>query len=71
MGRARISALKWFDYIEANPIVDITKTALELKISFNTMLSAVRRLFNAGILFQKNESSCNRTFYYKDYLDIL
>ena len=46
-------------------------SALKLKISFNTVSSAVRRLFNAGILFHENESSRNRIFYHKDYLYIL
>lgn len=71
MGRAKINALKLFNYIEANPIIDITKTALELKISFNTASSAIRRLCEARVLSQEKNFSRKRIFYYKDYLDIL
>ena len=71
MGRAKISALRLFSYIEANPIIDITRTASELKMSFNTVSSSVRRLCEAGILAQENDSARKRVFHYKDYLDIL
>ena len=71
MGRAKISALRLFNYIEANPIIDITKTSSELKMSFNTVSSSVKRLCGAGILFQENNVSRRRIFHYKDYLDIL
>ena len=71
MGRAKTSALRLFNYIEANPIIDITKTASELKMSFNTVSSSVKRLCEAGILFQENKSVRKRVFHYKDYLNIL
>lgn len=71
MGRARMSALRLFDYIEANPIIDITKTASELKMSFNTVSSSVRRLCEAGILFQENNVLRKRVFHYRDYLEVL
>ncbi len=71
MGRARISALRLFDYIEANPIIDITKTASELNMSFNTVSSSIRRLCEAGILLQENHASRKRVFHYKEYLDVL
>ena len=71
MGRARISALRLLSYIEANPIIDITRTASELKMSFNTVSSSVKRLCEAGILFQENNAMRKRVFHYRDYLDIL
>ena len=71
MGRAKISALRLFSYIEANPIIDITRTASELKMSFNTVSSSVKRLCEVGILAQENDSARKRIFHYKDYLDIL
>jgi len=71
MGRAKISALRLFNYIEANPIINITKTASELKMSFNTVSSSVKRLCEAKILFQENNVSRKRIFHYKDYLDLL
>ena len=71
MGRARISVLKLFAYIEANPIIDITRTASKLKMSFNTVSSSIRRLSEARILFQENHTMRKRVFHYRDYLDIL
>ncbi len=71
MGRARINAMVLFDYLEANPIIDIGKTADALGLSFNTVSSAVRRLMDSGILVQTENASRNRTFAYEEYLDIL
>lgn len=71
MGRARISVLKLFAYIEANPIIDITRTASKLKMSFNTVSSSIRRLSEERILFQENHTMRKRVFHYRDYLDIL
>lgn len=71
MGRARINAKVLFDYLEANPIIDIGKTADALGLSFNTVSSAVRRLMDSGILVQTENASRNRTFAYEEYLDIL
>lgn len=71
MGRASKNALLVFHYIEANPIIDIRKTAETLKITFNTASAAVKRLTESGILVQTNNINRNRTFAYKAYLDIL
>ncbi len=71
MGRARMNAGALFDYLEANPIIDIGKTADVLGLSFNTVSSAVKRLMDSGILVQTEKASRNRTFAYKKYLDIL
>ena len=71
MGRARISVLKLFTYIEANPIIDITRTASKLKMSFNTVSSSIKRLCEARILFQENHTLRKRVFHYRDYLDVL
>ncbi len=71
MGRASKTATLVFAYLEANPIIDIKKTAATLKISFNTVAAAVSRLLATGILVQSNNTSRNRTFAYSEYLDIL
>ncbi len=71
MGRARMNAGALFDYLEANPIIDIGKTADALGLSFNTVSAAVKRLMDSGILVQTENASRNRTFAYKKYLDIL
>lgn len=71
MGRAAKNVQLVFDYLEANPIIEIKKTAAALGITFNTVSGAVRRLTDAGILVQTTNSSRNRTFAYERYLDIL
>lgn len=71
MGRAVKNAMLVFEYLEANPIIEIRKTAEALSITFNTASSAVKRLTDAGILVQTTNASRNRTFAYEDYLSIL
>ncbi len=71
MGRAKVSALRLFSYIEASPIIGITRTASDLCMSFNTVSSSIKRLCAAGILLQGNNSVRKKVFYYKEYLDIL
>ena len=71
MGRASKNVMLVFRYLEANPIIDIRKTAQALDLSFNTVASAVRRLAEAGILVQTGAASRNRTFAYEEYLAIL
>ena len=71
MGRAAKNAMLVFEYLEANPIIEIRKTAEALSITFNTASSAVKRLTDAGILVQTTNASRNRTFAYENYLSIL
>lgn len=71
MGRAAKNAMLVFEYLEANPIIEIRKTAEALSITFNTASSAVKRLTDAGVLVQTTNASRNRTFAYEDYLSIL
>ncbi len=71
MGRAAKNVMLVFEYLEANPIIEIRKTAEALSITFNTASSAVKRLTDAGILVQTTNASRNRTFAYEDYLSIL
>ena len=71
LGRAAKNAMLVFNYIESNPIIEISKTAEALNLTFNTVSGAVRRLVEAGILVQNSENSRNRTFSYAAYLDIL
>ena len=60
-----------FNYIETNPIIDIRKTSQALGVAYNTIATQVKRLIDAGILIQTDSASRNRTFSYKEYLDIL
>ena len=71
MGRAAKNAMLVFEYLEANPLIEIRKTAEALSITFNTASSAIKRLTDAGILVQTTNASRNRTFAYEDYLSIL
>ena len=71
MGRASKNALLVFEYLASNPIIDIGKTAEALNVSYNTVSAAVKRLMDADILVQTENVNRNRTFAYKDYLDIL
>lgn len=71
MGRAAKNAMLVFEYLEANPIIEIRKTSEALGVAFNTVSSAVERLIDAGILVRTSEADRNRTFAYASYLDIL
>lgn len=71
MGRASKNAVLVFRYLEANPIIEIGKTAEALGITFGTASNVVERLSSAGILEQTTTGRRNRTFAYKDYLAIL
>ena len=71
MGRASKNAMIMFRYLEANPIIEIGKTAEALGITFGTASNVVERLSSAGILEQTTTGRRNRTFAYKDYLAIL
>lgn len=71
MGRTTKNALLLFNYLEANPIIDIKKTSQALGVSYNTVATQVKRFMDLGILLQTDSASRNRTFSYKEYLDIL
>lgn len=71
LGRRAKNAMRVFEYLEANPIIEIQKTAKELDIAFNTMSSMVKNPTIIGVLEQTSTQSRNRTFAYKEYLDVL
>ncbi|MCL2046017.1 MAG: Fic family protein [Oscillospiraceae bacterium] len=71
MGRARINAMKVFEYLETSPIIDVQKTAVVLSLTYNTVSAAVERLCQSDILFQTSNARRNRTFSYEAYLEIL
>jgi len=71
MGRASKNALLVFEYLASHPIIDIGKTAEALDVSYNTVSAAVKRFMDADILVQMENINRNRTFAYRDYLDIL
>ena len=71
MGRAAKNTMLLFNYLEANPIIEVRKTAEALGLSFNTVSGAVKRLIDAGILRQTTTAGRNRTFAYEAYLAVL
>ena len=71
IGRARGTAARLLAYLEENPIIEISKTAAAMNISFNTASAAISRLCDARILKQTAGGIRNRIFSYADYIDIL
>lgn len=69
--RQRTNVLKVFDYVEANPIIDIQKTATALDLSYNTVSTVVTLLMGKGILQQTDKSGRTKIYSYTEYLDIL
>lgn len=69
--RQRTNVLKVFYYIEANPIIDIQKTATALDLSYNTVSKIVLLLVEKGILRQTDKAGKAKIYSYSDYLYIL
>jgi len=65
------TVFKLFRYIERNPIIEISKTAEEMKMKYNTIAKAVEKLIEMNILEQMNTGKRNRRFAYSQYLDVL
>ncbi len=63
--------LRLFDYLEKTPIIDVSKTAKELGVAYNTVANMIKRLENLGILQKVGTDKRNRTFAYEDYLKVL
>lgn len=71
ISRKQTNALKILEYLESSPIIDISKTAIKLNVSYNTIASGIKELQNIGILVQKDKIGKNRIFAYEEYLSIL
>jgi Fic family protein len=65
------TVFKLFRYIERNPIIDISKTAEEMNIKYNSAAKAVEKLMEMNILEQMNTGKRNRRFAYTQYLNVL
>ncbi|MCK9177201.1 MAG: Fic family protein [Clostridiales bacterium] len=70
-GKATKNTLRLLDYLEANPIIEISKTAKALGLAFNTTSDAIKRLEKTGILVQSAGQQRNRIYSYKAYLELL
>ena len=64
------NAGKLFAYLEANPIIDITKTAQQLDLAYNTTSRLVSAFVKLGLLRQSNTKNKNRVYAYEEYLQI-
>ena len=71
LGRSSKMAMKLLNYLEANPIIEVKKTAAALGVTFNTVSKAIENLMRLGVLKQNSQAERNRTFSYEQYLDIL
>ena len=69
--RQRPNVLKVFTYLEANPIIDIQKTATALTLSYNTVAKVVALLKEKGILKQTDKAGKAKIYSYDEYLNIL
>lgn len=65
------SVIKVFNYIETNPIIEISKTANALEMSYNTVSKAISILIGNGILDQTSKLGKSRIYTYTQYLNIL
>lgn len=70
-GRSAKSVNLVFRYLESNPIIEISKTAADLGLAFNTVAKAVDLLLNKKILTLVRKQSRNRIYTYTEYLNIL
>ena len=70
-GRASENLVKLLTYLEASPIIEISKTSEDLDVVYNTVAKAVEKLVDLGILKQTDETKRNRVFAYEEYLAIL
>lgn len=71
LGRTKKNAEKVFAYIEANPIIEIKKTAEAVGISYNTVSKIIDVFIEYGIM-EKSEKIGNTQIYsYEEYLQIL
>jgi Fic family protein len=71
-GRASKTAMRFLEYLEQHPIIEIRKTAAALDIAFSTASLAVNRLCDAGILAQSaGGTQRGRVFSYEPYLALL
>ena len=71
LARSSKMAMTLLHYLEANPIIEVRKTAAALGVTFNTVSKAIENLIQLGILKQNSQAERNRTFSYEQYLDIL
>ena len=65
------NAGKLFGYLEAHPIIEISKTATALKLPYNSIARVVKEFIALGILMQTSTKAKSRIFTYTAYMEIL
>ena len=71
LGRKAKRSMKLLAYLEGHPVFEIVQAAHEIKLSANTVSSAVKDLCNIGILDSTDTRRRRKVYYYREYLDIL
>ena len=69
--RNRENAIILFEYIEKSPIIDTTKTASDLGLSYNTTAKNIAVLCEKEILIPASKKGKATRFSYEAYLNIL
>ncbi len=67
----KVNVLRLFRTIQRHPIIDISKTAQQWGVQYNTVAKAVDQLVQLSILEQVDTKKRNRQFMYAKYLDVL
>ena len=70
-GRTRDNSLLLFEYIEKKAIIDTTKTAQELGLSYNTVAKNINLFCKKKILSPSEKNGKASLYSYTEYLDIL
>ena len=70
-GKSVPNALKLLRFIESEPIIDTKKTADALEMSYNTVSGLIKRFEEKGILVQSENKKRNKTYVYREYLELL
>ena len=71
LGRTKVNAEKVFAYIEANPIIEIRKTATAIGIAYNTVSKIIDIFIEYGILEKGEKIGKTQIYSYEEYLQIL
>ena len=70
-GKNSSSVNRLFEYVEANPIIEIGKTAQAIGLAYNTVAKSVKNLEDIGVLVLSEKVGRTRIYSYESYLKIL
>lgn len=69
--RTNETIMKVMNFLENQPIINISKTAQKLNLAYNTIFSVVKKLEDLKILKLLKKQDRNKVYIYKEYLDVL